>query len=123
MKRKKILLVDDAETALMMERMILSGEPYEVVTARDGEEAISRAVVEKPDLILLDVVMPKMDGFAVCKALRSREETREVPIILVTTRGEPQNVEEGFVSGCSDFITKPMDRLVLIAKIRNYLGD
>jgi PleD family two-component response regulator len=123
MKRKKILLVDDAETALMMERMILSGEPYEVVTARDGEEAISRAVIEKPDLILLDVVMPKMDGFAVCKALRSREETRQVPIILVTTRGEPQNVEEGFVSGCSDFITKPMDRLVLIAKIRNYLGD
>jgi PleD family two-component response regulator len=123
MNRKKILIVDDAETALMMERMILQGEPYDVITARDGEEAVARAVAEKPDLVLLDVVMPKIDGFAVCRALRSRDETRLVPIILVTTRGEPQNVEEGFVSGCSDFITKPMDRLVLIAKIRNYLGD
>ena len=121
-RRKKILLVDDAETVLLMERMILQGEPYDVVTARDGDEAIAQALDERPDLILLDIVMPKKDGFEVCGLLRSHADTRHTPILLVSTRGEPQNVEAGFASGCNDFITKPVDRLVLLSKIRSHLG-
>ncbi|HXU11891.1 MAG TPA: response regulator [Candidatus Binatia bacterium] len=121
-RRKKILLVDDAETVLLMERMILQGEPYDVVTARDGDEAIAQALAERPDLILLDIVMPKKDGFEVCRLLRSHADTRHTPILLVSTRGEPQNVEAGFASGCNDFITKPVDRLVLLSKIRSHLG-
>ena len=123
MARKKILLVDDAETILMMERMILSKGSYEFVMAKDGEEAILKAASEKPDLILLDVVMPKMDGFTVCRQLRGKEATKETPIIMVTTRGEAKNLELGFESGCTDYVAKPINGLELVSKVKNYLGE
>jgi DNA-binding response OmpR family regulator len=122
MKRKKILLVDDSGTILMMEKMILSREPYELVTARDGLEAVQKAASERPDLILLDVVMPNLTGFEALKQLRAAEATRETPVIMVTTRGEADNVESGYASGCSDYITKPIDSVELLAKVRNYLA-
>ena len=121
MARKKILIVDDSPTALMMEKMILRQEPYELMVAKDGREAVELAVEHQPDLILLDVVMPVMDGFEACRQLRERTATRSTPIIMVTTRGEEQHIELGFESGCSDYITKPVDGLELLAKIRNYL--
>lgn len=120
--RKKILLVDDSATAIMWERMILQKEPYELAIARDGLEAVDKAASDCPDLILMDVVMPRMDGFEACRALRTRAETRDVPIIMVTTRGEAENVERGFASGCTDYITKPIDRLELLAKVKSYLA-
>ena len=123
MSRKKILLVDDSATILMMERMILTKVPYDVVTAVNGEDALSKATAERPDLILLDVVMPKMNGFDACKRLREFEELRETPIIMVTTRGEMQNVESGYESGCTDYVTKPINSVELLAKVRNYLGE
>ncbi len=123
MKRKKILLVDDSGTILMMEKMILAHEPYDVVTAKDGKEAIQKAASEQPDLILLDVVMPHLTGFEVLKSLRADETTRTTPVIMVTTRGEATNVEAGFASGCSDYVTKPIDSVELLTKIRNCLTD
>ena len=75
MDKPKILLVDDSRTTLMMEKMILTKEPYEVITASDGEEGLAKAEEMKPDLILLDVVMPRMDGFEVCRRLRENEAT------------------------------------------------
>ena len=119
---KKILLVDDSATALMMEKMILKAEPCELVVAKDGREALDLAQTELPDLILLDVVMPVMDGFEACKQLRRCEATRATPIIMVTTRGQEQHVEAGFESGCTDYVTKPVDGLELLAKVRNYLA-
>jgi CheY-like chemotaxis protein len=121
--RKKILVVDDSKTTLFMEQMILRKTPYEIVTAMDGQEALSKAVAERPDLILMDVVMPRMTGFEACRAIRERAETCHIPVILVTTRGEAQNVETGFASGCSDYVTKPIDSVELLAKIRNHVGD
>lgn len=123
MQRKKILLVDDSNTILMMERMILTKGPYELVTASNGEEAIVKAAAERPDLILMDVVMPKMNGFEACKRIRESEVTRNTPIIMVTTRGEAQNVETGFDSGCNDYVTKPINGTELLSKLRNLLGD
>jgi len=123
MGRKKILLVDDADTILMMERMILSKGAYDLITAKDGQDAIAKAVAERPDLILLDVVMPKMNGFEACKQLRQNAATKDIPIIMVTTRGEPGNVETGFESGCNDYITKPINTLELLSKVKNYLGE
>jgi CheY-like chemotaxis protein len=120
--RKKILVVDDSKTILLMESMILKKGPYEVLTAGDGAEAVERAVVERPDLILMDVVMPRMGGFEACRALRGREETSAIPIILVTTRGEGENVEAGYASGCSDYVTKPINASELLAKVRDQLG-
>jgi CheY-like chemotaxis protein len=121
--RKKILVVDDSKTTLFMEQMILRKTPYEIVTAMDGQEALTKAVAERPDLILMDVVMPRMTGFEACRAIRERAETCHIPVILVTTRGEAQNVETGFASGCSDYVTKPIDSVELLAKVRNYVGD
>ena len=122
MARKKILLVDDSSTVLMMERMILNKGSYDLVTARDGSEAVERAFAERPDLILLDVIMPRMNGFEVCKKIREDAAMKTVPIIMVTTRGEGENVENGFQSGCSDYITKPFSSLELLTKIESYLA-
>jgi len=123
MTRKKILLVDDAETILMMERMILNKRTYELVTAKDGEEALTKACDEQPDLILLDVIMPKMNGFEVCHELRKNEKTSSIPVIMVTTRGEAENVEIGYERGCNDYVTKPINRMELLKKVRNIVGD
>jgi DNA-binding response OmpR family regulator len=122
MLTRKILLVDDSATALMWERMILKAEPYALLTATDGVQAVETAQRELPDLILMDVMMPRMNGFDACQALRASPATRMVPIIMVTTRGEAANVEAGFRSGCTDYITKPIDRLELLAKVRNCLS-
>ena len=123
MPRKKILLADDSNTALMMERTLLSKSAYDVVVARDGQEAIRQAVDEAPDLIILDVVMPNMDGFEACRELRKLEATRAIPIIMVTTRGEPHNVESGFEAGCNDYVTKPINGPELVSKVRNLIGE
>jgi len=86
----KVLLVDDSSTALLLgETVFREHTSYEVVTARDGEEGLQKALAEKPDLILLDVVMPKMDGFAACREMRKQECLKSVPIVMVTSRGEP----------------------------------
>jgi DNA-binding response OmpR family regulator len=121
--RKKILLVDDSNTILMMERMILTKGPYDLVTASDGEEAVAKALTELPDLILMDVVMPKMNGFEACRRIRGEASIGRTPIIMVTTRGEVQNVETGFESGCNDYVTKPINGTELMAKLKSYLGE
>ena len=123
MKRKKILLVDDSHTILMMERCILQNGPYEIVTANNGEEAVEKAAVYQPDLILLDVIMPKMGGFETCRALRTAAATKTTPIIMVTTRGEAANVEQGWTSGCTDYVTKPINGIELLAKVTSLLGE
>jgi CheY-like chemotaxis protein len=119
---RKILLVDDSATVLMMERMILAAEQFEVVTASNGLEAQEKARRELPDLILMDIVMPKVTGLEACKALRADPTTSHIPIILVTTRGEAQTVEQGYESGCNDYVTKPVNSSELLSKIRNILG-
>ena len=123
MAQRKILLVDDSETVLMMERMILQKESYQVVMARDGQEGIAKAMEVKPDLILMDVVMPNMNGFEAVKWLRQREETKSVPIVMVTTKAEMESMETGYESGCSDYVIKPIDSLELLTKVKNLLSE
>jgi len=123
MKRKKILLVDDSNTILMMEKFILRNDPYELVSASNGEEAVLKATEHQPDLILLDVIMPKMGGFEACRLIRENEITRSIPVIMVTTRGEAANVETGWANGCTDYVTKPINAVELLAKVRSILGE
>jgi DNA-binding response OmpR family regulator len=120
--KKKILLVDDSATSLFMERMVLKHEPYDLLTASDGQQGVERALAERPDLIVMDVVMPRMTGIEALRELRGKTETRRTPVILVTTRGEPANVEAGYESGCTDYLTKPFDPEELLAKVRACLG-
>ena len=123
MERKKVLLVDDSNTTLMLERLILSHSPYEIVCAKDGLEAVEKARTERPDLILMDLVMPKMNGLDALRTIRDDVATRDIPIIMVTTRGEAQNREAGYANGCNDYVTKPINSVELISKLRNFLGE
>ena len=123
MKRKKVLLVDDSTTALLMEQMILKNRSdVELILARDGQEAVEKTLAELPDLIVMDVVMPRMTGIEACRQIRLQDPTSHIPIILVTTRGEPENVENGYASGCNDYVTKPINGSELITKIEDFIG-
>ncbi len=121
MSKKKILVVDDSQVASMTTCMILTSQ-YECVTAENGAIGVEMASTEKPDLILMDVVMPTMDGFQACRHIRMQAETNGIPIIMVTTRGEAINVEAGYESGCDDYVTKPVDGAELLTKIENLIG-
>ena len=121
---KKILVVDDSKTVLFMLTMTLRKGPYDILTASNGQEAVEVAVLERPDLILMDVIMPRMTGFEACReGLRRRAETRSTPVILLTTRGESDNIETGFGSGCDAYVTKPFDGHELLAKVRDLLAS
>ncbi len=119
---RKVLLVDDSATALMMERLLLWGRSYEILTARDGEEAVRVALGQRPDLILMDVEMPKMSGLEALEILRQNEATRDVPIILVAACAQTLERQAAYRTGCTDYLVKPVDRGRLLDKLDRYLG-
>src|SRR5258706_10414978 len=119
--KKKILLVDDSNTILMMEKMILAKGSFDIMLARGGDEAVAKARSDNPDVILLDVTMPKQDGLSACAAIRADPATAHIPIIMVTTRGEEAGIEKAFRNGCTDYVTKPINGLELLTKVRNIL--
>jgi two-component system alkaline phosphatase synthesis response regulator PhoP len=120
----KILLVDDSNTTLMMEQMTLERRTsHKCILAGNGLEALSKARTESPDLIIMDVVMPLMNGFEACQRLRQQENTARTPIILVSTRPEESYAEAGFHSGCNEYIAKPIDSGELVAIVQSYLGE
>src|SRR5262252_5794457 len=119
-RKPRVLIVDDSPTYRLWLEMMLKHR-YEVFTAEDGETALRCGASVQPDLILLDVVMPKLDGLSACKALRERPETRATPIILVTSQNEEWDVEAGFTSGCTDYVMKPVDQLELLSKVESWL--
>jgi CheY-like chemotaxis protein len=119
--RKKILVVDDSRTVRMLGRIVL-GPGYELIEAADGEEAVRKAEEERPDCVLLDVTMPKLDGFETCRRLRQLEATKEVPIVMVTSRTSPAEMAQGRAAGCTDYVTKPFDPVRLMEKIEGLLG-
>ncbi|HET8921727.1 MAG TPA: response regulator [Candidatus Acidoferrum sp.] len=124
MPTKKILLVDDSSAARLMNRMIFSQKSnYVLISASDGKEAVDKAREEKPDLILMDIVMPRMTGLEACRVLKQDKDTHKIPVILLTTRGEEKYVQEGYASGCSDYLTKPVNDVELFDLLKAYLGE
>lgn len=95
---------------------------YEFLSACDGKEGLEVALQRKPDLILMDVEMPRMTGIEACRALRENAGTRNIPIVLLTMRGEDHAVKRGFDSGCNEYLVKPLSETVLIAVLKKYLG-
>jgi len=121
---KKVLLVDDSATSLVMNRIVITKKtPHEVLTAENGPEGLRLAALNKPDLILLDVMMPGMDGLEVCRNLRSKTETAKIPIILLTYRSGDDIVKRGFESGCTAYLNKPVEDAKLLQTVTSYLGD
>ena len=118
----KILIVDDSDTTLLMEEMLLKKQNFQVVKAHNGREAVEVAIRELPNLILMDVVMPVMDGFAACREMRRHDKLQSVPIIMISSRGEPQSIESGFESGCNDYLTKPIQSHEFLQIVDSYLA-
>jgi CheY-like chemotaxis protein len=123
MPRKKILVADDSSASQTMTKLMLDAGAYDIITASDGLEAITQAIKHKPDLILMDFVMPRMTGIAACRKLRDHPVTKNIPIIMVTSRDEPESVDVGFKSGCTDYLIKPLNAADLAAKLKQHLGE
>lgn len=114
----KILAVDDEQNILELIRYNLEKDGYLVLTASDGEKALALAQREKPDLILLDVMLPNLDGLAMCRVLRQNEATRKIPIIMISARGEELDKVLGLEMGADDYVTKPFSNRELLARIK-----
>ena len=118
MPEKKILIVDDEEDILDLLEYNLEQEGYQVARALDGEKAIELAVKEKPDMILLDIMMPKLDGIETCRRIRGLPEMDKIYIVFLTARSEEYSELAGFEAGADDYISKPIKPRVLISRIK-----
>ena len=124
MKRKaKILLVDDEQKVLELIAYRLKLLGYDVITANDGEEAITKFESESPDLIILDVAMPGIDGLTVCTRIRKMNDRNQVPILMLTARSAVEDVNKALAMGADDYIVKPYDPGVLQMKIQSHLSQ
>ena len=119
--REKILIVDDEAPMRQLLQEALSPEGYTMLTAVDGKDALDQVLAHQPDLILLDLHMPKLDGVTLCKALRVYKETHSIPIIMITALSARNRLEECIAAGADDFITKPFDLLELKIRVRTML--
>lgn len=117
-----ILLVDDVELFLELERSHLEGRGYRILTSSSGRDALQRLDEIAPDLMLLDLYMPGMDGDEVCRRVRAMPRWRRLPIIMVTAAGRPEEIRNCLNAGCDDYITKPVNRQELIEKVQRLLG-
>ena len=120
-QKKTVLIVEDEEDILALLHYNLIKAGYNVECASHGEEALSAIAAYKPDLILLDLMLPGIDGMEICRRLRSDETTSEIPIIMLTARGEEEDVVRGLELGADDYVTKPFSIKVLLARVQTVL--
>jgi len=123
MSKGKILVVDDEVYIVHILDFSLGMEGYEVVTALDGEQALGKVKTEDPDLIVLDIMMPKLDGYETCKMLKSDPQTKHIPVILLSAKGRNVDQKMGFQVGADDYITKPFSPKKLVERINLILGQ
>ncbi|NQT47138.1 MAG: response regulator [Candidatus Omnitrophica bacterium] len=123
MAKKRILLVDDEKDLIETLAFRLEANEYEVLKAYDGQEGLDKARKEKPDLIILDLMLPKMDGYKVCRMLKFDEKYKQIPIIMFTARAQDSDKKMGEEVGADGYITKPFDPKALLDKIKELLGE
>ena len=123
MAKGRILVVDDEIYIVHILDFSLGMEGYEVLTALDGEQALERLKADKPDLIVLDIMMPKVDGYEVCRTIKSSPETQHIPVILLSAKGRNVDQKMGFDVGADDYITKPFSPRKLVERINALLGQ
>ncbi len=122
MSNKKILVVDDEVDLVETVRFPLEREGYAVLVSYNGEDALQQARKEKPDLILLDIMLPKLDGFKVCRLLKFDERYKYIPILMMTAKTQEKDKSLGMETGADEYVTKPFDVDQLMAKVKSYLG-
>jgi two-component system cell cycle response regulator DivK len=118
----KILVIEDNEQNMYLVNFILEKHGYQVIQARNGEDGVSQARQGKPDLILLDIQLPVMDGYAVARELRKNEVLAKVPIVAVTSYAMPGDRENALAAGCTGYIEKPIDPDTFITQVEQYLN-
>jgi len=119
--KSKILIVDDNPLNLKMLNLILENEGYAVIQANNGPSGLREAQQEKPALIFLDIMMPEMDGFEVCKKLKANPITKEIPVIFLTAKTDTEGVVQGFEVGAADYVTRPFNRVELLARLKTHI--
>lgn len=123
MGKRRVLIVDDDAVTLEVLRTILDLEEFAVLTAADGKEALQLVLDEPPDAVVLDVMMPGMDGFEVCRRIKTEPGTSRIPVILLTARDMDADRQRGLEAGCDAYLTKPFSPLVLIERIGTLVRD
>ena len=119
---KKILIADDKPEVVELVRATLEGGDYQIIDASDGKEALEKIRLEKPDFILLDIIMPRMDGFKVLSQLKKDIKLKEIPVIMLTARGQKLDKDKGVRLGAEDYIVKPFSPSHLLHKIKEVLN-
>ena len=120
--KKKILVVEDEETLLELESILLTVKGYEVEGVMDGQAALEAVAVMKPDLVLLDIMLPKIDGFEVCRRVKANEGTQHIPVIMLTGKKDKEAFAMGEEAGADWFLTKPFKSAMLIESINRFLS-
>ena len=120
---KRILIVDDEVQLVEMMKMRLEAAGYEIISAYDGQEGFDKAKKDKPDLIILDLMLPKMDGYKVCGLLKNDARYNKIPIIMFTARVQEEDMRLGKDLGAEEYVTKPFDPKTLLLKIKKLLGE
>jgi DNA-binding response OmpR family regulator len=118
---KKILVVDDEPDVASLLTLMLKSQGYNVISAGDGQEALEKARSENPDLILLDIMLPRLDGYKVARMLKFDENFSHIPIIMLTAKIQERDRQTGLEMGANDYVTKPFDTAALLAKIKDLL--
>lgn len=121
--KKKILLVDDEQDMVYAVKMQLEADGFRVLTAPDGQEGLDKARKEKPDLIILDLMLPKIDGYKICRMLKFDEKYKNIPVIIYTARAQEADEKLGYEVGADAYLTKPFDPQKLLAKINELLNS
>jgi len=122
MNPKKILVVDDEVDLVETVRFPLEMEGYHVLVSYNGEDALNQARKENPDLILLDLMLPKLDGYKVCRLLKFDERYKHIPILMLTAKTQEKDKVLGLETGANEYITKPFEMGYLMEKVKEYLG-
>lgn len=122
MSKVKVLIVDDEPFNIEVLEQTLDGTGYQVVTASNGQEALAKIQGEQPDLVLLDLMMPVMDGFAVLTKVKEDPMLRDIPIIIVSAENDSKSVVKGIKQGAEDYLTKPVDTAQFLKKVKEFLG-
>ena len=115
---RTVLIVDDEPNIVLSLKFLISQQGYEVRTAASGEEALQSLKEQVPDLVLLDIMMPKPDGYEVCQTIRSTPEWKDIPVIMLTAKGRDVERQKGFAMGADDYFTKPFATNELVTKVR-----
>lgn len=121
MSNSKILIADDNIQNCELLEAYLSDEPYDITMAYDGQDTLNKVREIEPDLILLDIMMPKLSGYEVCQRLRKDPATKSIPILMVTALNEMGDIEKAVQAGADDFLTKPINRIELSVRVRSLL--